>query len=194
MPIPKSAYDLGYHDPEKVLVGYRCITEQFDLSTLPYKVASLRTNGLRQELEGRQAALFCYGMTARLGRKVKFAFNPVQADSVDVYGLIEHEDGPVIFPIQLKEVPPPATTSTATLQQILDKAGRTYVLGDEPILAIHVNNQQRIELGALVLPTNVKEIYLFGAVDETQDSWVLLGDLRKDPNPTRITRFSYPTE
>jgi hypothetical protein len=64
---------LKYHDPGKVLVQFRKIEMIPDLQALPEKVRSLITNKLKFHKQGREAALFCYGLGHLLKSNIHFA-------------------------------------------------------------------------------------------------------------------------
>jgi hypothetical protein len=63
---------LDYLNPNEVLSKLREVQVQVAQSSTPYKLPALRTNKLKPFLEGRQAALFCHGLSVQFGSTVFF--------------------------------------------------------------------------------------------------------------------------
>jgi hypothetical protein len=188
--VPREWLKLTYYRPRRILDGLRRIQQSGLLDGLPYKVASLRTHKLKLQLEGRQAALFCHGVSARLGREVSFAL----FESSDYDIVAKFEDGGItkMVPVQLKELPPFEVNATVELQHILDKVGRSLPDSKDLVVAIHINRDiNDLRPAELRLPDGLGEIWLYGAKDRSQQSWYLIGDLLKAPN--LVSDFSYPS-
>ena len=177
---PTEWLTLSYHDPHQILRGMREIAIAVSRTATPEPVRNLRTNPLKPFREGRQAALFCFGMSQRLGTRVRFALQPREDHESDVIGLIEENGTATFLPIQLKELPPEHLNPSMALQDLLDRIGSRYVGTADLIVAVHVNRTVRIVVSELILPRNVAEIWLFGAEDETQQKWFLIGNLLSD--------------
>ena len=64
---------LQYYHPADVLKNFRKLDHLVAEWSLPDNVRTLRRNDLRGHREGRDAALFCLGMTSVQGRTVFFA-------------------------------------------------------------------------------------------------------------------------
>lgn len=187
---PRDWLKLKYHDPAHVLAGLREIAIALGRTATPNAIKNLRTNTLKPYREGRQAALFCFGISQRLGRTVKFALQEQQDHEADAIGLIELDGKALFLPIQLKEVPPTALNSSVALQDILTKIGQHYGGTHDMIVAVHVNRNTRIVISELAIPKNIAELWLYGATDESQNKWFLIGDLVSDPG--RASEFTHP--
>lgn len=184
----KTWQKLSYLDPKGLLVALRDLSMTHALSELPYNVASLRTNNLNKYREGRQCALFCYGMSQRLGVEIRFAMHEDgDIDSVGTYELAEERH---FVPIQLKEHVPEIVRPEAALQAEIDKL-RKYVDSSDLTVAFHLNRTGQVRLSELDFSrVPVKELWFFGATDESQDNWLLIGNLLSQ-NAT-FFNFSYP--
>jgi hypothetical protein len=169
---------LKYLDSEAILRGLRKIQESNPLHELPYDVASLRRRDLRTYAEGRQAALFCYGMSQIDGTRVSFA--QAEASDYDVVARYVRDDVAHFVPVQLKELVPDRVNPRADLQLELDKIAK-YVDSAELVVAFHLNTTKRIEFSELRMPIGrVGELWFFGATTEDQVNWVLLGNMLRD--------------
>lgn len=122
-------------DTKGFLVELAQLRDRLSLQDMPYNVASLRTNALKPYREGRQCALFCYGMGRLMGREVRFA----QAEDADVDFVGRYEvDGTAHYvPIQMKEVVPAEVRVEVSLQQEIDKLAK-YVDSQDLTVVFHV--------------------------------------------------------
>jgi hypothetical protein len=183
---------LGYLDPSKILVGMREAFEHVppeEAATLPYEFRSLRRRDVRFFQQGRQAALFCAGLSAFLKTQVMFAM--VEDDDYDCVARFMMGDVLTFAPVQLKELPPPRVNPRADLQKQLNKIGRKYAdAEDDLIVAIHLNDSRRFEFDKLTYPTSIASLWFYGAADLSQDRWVLIGDMRRED--WDVTQFAYP--
>nr|WP_315402397.1 hypothetical protein [uncultured Duganella sp.] len=189
-PAPREWLKLKYHDPAYILAGLRRIALQVGASNTEEGVKNLRTNGLKTIREGRQAALFCYGLSQRTGRKIQFALQEPENDAADAIGLMDINGEAFFLPIQLKELPPTHLNPHVSLQDILNKLGSKRSGARGTIVAIHVNRVMHLEISKLTIPTGIAELWLYGAADETQDRWFLIGDLLSDPG--LASEFAHP--
>lgn len=187
---PREWLKLSYQDPAHILAALRNLAIKVSGTATSDKVGNLRTHALKTVREGRQAALFCYGLSQRLGRQVKFALQKPEDDAADAIGLIDVDGQAMLLPIQLKELPPAHLNPRIALQDILTKLGSKRSGAKETIVAIHVNRTVRVVISGLSIPAGIAELWLFGATDETQDRWFLIGDLLKDPG--LATEFTHP--
>jgi hypothetical protein len=188
--IPREWLKLTYYRPRLILDGLRRIQRSGLLSDLPYRVAALRTHKLKPYLEGRQAALFCHGISTRIGREVSFTL----FESADYDIVAKFEEGGVtrMVPVQLKELPPSTVNPTIELQDILDKLGEKLPDSKNLVVAIHINRAvQGLRPAEFRIPTGLGEIWLYGAKDDTQQDWFLIGDMLKDAN--LVSEFQYPS-
>ena len=73
-------------------------------SDLPEAVRTLRTNSLREWKEAREAALFCVGMSERMGTPIRLAKS--ENHDYDFVATWLKDDTRHFAPVQLKEVVP----------------------------------------------------------------------------------------
>jgi hypothetical protein len=179
---------LEYHDSRKVLLRLRDLQERVVVSELPDKVKNLRKRELKKYLEGRQAALFCYGIgNAVLNTDVFHAL--YESSDYDCVALWERDGEQVFMPIQLKELVPESLKSTATLANELERLAK-YVAPEDLVVALHVNRKGKLEFAKIQMPRlNVAEVWLYGAISPDQGRWFLYGNLLKEPE---YYEFDYP--
>ncbi|MES2324099.1 MAG: hypothetical protein V4633_17715 [Pseudomonadota bacterium] len=187
---PRDWLSLEYHDPVHILRGLREIAIDIGRTSTPEAIRNLRTNSLKPYREGRQAALFCYGLSQRLGTRVRFALQGRQDHETDAIGFYAIDGKAFFLPIQIKELPPAGINPLIALQDVLSKVGTHYAGTTDMIVAIHVNRDVRIVISELKIPENIAELWLFGATDESQNTWFLIGDLISQPGLS--TEFSHP--
>lgn len=185
---PREWLKYSYLDPKKILIGLRNIEQDYPLSELRYEAASLRTRELRPFGEGRQAALFCYGMGIALGVEVYFA--QVERQDYDIVAHFVADNESHFVPIQLKEWVPDFLPNAGTLQDEVAKLSK-YADSTDLVVAFHLNRTTRLELDHLVVPTTVAELWFFGAMDPKQKRWHLIGNLLSPQY--RAYEFEYPT-
>ena len=185
---PREWANYEYKDAKAILLGLRKIQRSLPLAGLDYKIASLRTRQLRPYLEGRQAALFCYGMGQVLGTGVSFA--QVEAEDHDIVTRRMVGNEYIYTPVQLEEWVPNCIREQSSLQEELDKL-KKYVDAQELVVAFHMNRDARVTLQSLRLPVgSIRELWLFGAANPDQSTWHLLGNLLSPD--ARAHEFSYP--
>ncbi|MBL0085146.1 MAG: hypothetical protein IPP44_00270 [Ideonella sp.] len=141
--LPREWTHYEYKDARSVLVGLRDIQRTLPLDELEYKVASLRSRELRPYLEGRQAALFCYGMGQALGTEVSFA--QVEREDYDIVTRRLVGDELVYTPVQLKEWVPVRVNEQSSLQHEIDKLQK-YVDSGSLVVAFCLNREARVDL------------------------------------------------
>lgn len=180
-----AAKKLDFWDPEPYLVKLREIEYDVAASNTPERIKSLRTNGLKEWREARDAALFCYGMSQRIGQTVYFARSESQDyDFVATWmvGSVQH-----LAPVQLKEVVPAHINPKTSLNQVLASLTK-YVDSSELTVAVRIN--QRLEPNTIVLPqANIAALWIFGAVTPDQSEWALWGNFLEQP---AANTFRYP--
>ncbi len=186
--LPREWTRYEYKDARKVLVGLRQLQQSLPLAEMDYKVASLRTRQLRPYLEGRQAALFCYGIGQILGTDVSFA--QVEREDYDIVTRRVVGDELVYTAVQLKEWVPNRVREDSSLQDELDKLHK-YVDAKELVVAFCLNRGARIEPRELRFPVGaIGELWFFGAASPDQNNWHLLGNLLS--SDARAHEFAYP--
>jgi hypothetical protein len=117
---------LKYKEPAPFLVRLRALEPQVAASDLSANAKALRTNSLKEYRELREAALFCHGMSKRLGRPVLLA----KGESQDYDFVARCDDGSSysFVPVQLKEVVPADLNPNGTLSEVLQGLASKYVL------------------------------------------------------------------
>lgn len=180
--------NLEYHDSRKVLLELRELQEKVVESDLPDNVKNLRTRGSQNYSEGRQAALFCYGIgSAVLNTKVYHARSEVS--DYDCVALWEKESIQSYTPIQLKELVPESLNSKAILNVELEKL-KKYVSSEDLVIALYVNRAYRLVFSEIQVPDlRVAGVWLYGGLSADQNRWFLYGNILKDP---QYYEFSYP--
>ncbi len=144
---------------------------------------------MREYREGRQAALFCYGVGRAIGVEVGFAL--FEKEDYDIVARFRLGDTEHFVPVQLKELVPAKLNDKADLQGELDKLSRKYLTSADLVVAIHVNRDiTDLHPAELRLPRGLAQIWLYGACDRNQERWLIIGDLLKDAN--RVYEFHYP--
>lgn len=186
--VPREWLQYQYLDPERILVGLRDIAINFQLHELRYHARTLRTRQLRKYGEGRQAALFCYGMSRRLGTKVSFA--QVERDDYDIIATYEMDGDAHFAPVQLKEWAPEELPSPQPLQVELDKLQK-YADASDLVVAFHLNRRANVVLSELRLPQAIGGLWFLGCSEPSQNHWTLIGDLLGEP---MANDFTYPED
>ena len=138
------------------------------------EIANLRRRDLRQYLQWRQAALFCYLVQVTTG-KASLAYTLVEDEDYDALACWVDGDTKHYAPIQLKEIGPESRNPSASVEAELTKLAK-YATSQETLVAVHVNRAGRLEFSSLKPPkARVREVWLFGALSEDQRSWFLYG-------------------
>lgn len=178
---------LNFIDPKPLLVNLRKFEFELSVSDTDTRIRNLRTNKLKPERELREAAIFCYLASQRLGTDVRFAQGENQDYDFVAAWSSQHQKH--FTPVQIKELPPETTAPNACLQKIIAGLDQ-YVCSSELVIAIHLNRAISFDPAALILPSlNVAEIWVFGAISPDQNKWMLCGDLLHSPT---ITYHDYP--
>lgn len=185
--VPREWHQYEYLDPEGILIGLREISRTLPLHELEYRVRTLRSRSLRRYGEGRQAALFCYGMGIRLGVKVRFAH--VERQDYDIIAKYEMDGVMNFAPVQLKEWVPDILPSPQPLQAELDKLGKCTDSSDL-IVVFHLNRRANVVLSTLTYPRTIGGLWFLGCVEPSQNHWTLIGDILKEPGVA--SDFTYP--
>jgi len=175
-------------DPSRILRGLRAIELGIAGQPMDPKVRALRTRPLRKFNEGRQAALFCHGISGLLGTTLYFA--PLEAEAHDCVTMHVVGDTETYTPLQLKELVPTAMNPDTTLEGIFEDL-RKYANATDTVVAVYINRRGTTDLNAIKVPRlSLGELWLFWAASEDLSRWQLYGDLLKDAT---VHDFSYPT-
>lgn len=179
-----------YGDPRGFLVGLRNLEESLGESV--DKIGRLRTNALKQEREMRDAALFCIGMSERLGLPIRFA--PVEDEDFDFVATCSIEQTLCFCPIQLKEVPPEDLNPTSSIDDVLNSLPK-YSNARDLTIAIRLNRAIRFDsaLVAVAEDLAIGGLWVFGCISPDQSRWALWGDFMANGTDPLGTVFDYPT-
>ncbi|MBN2654198.1 MAG: hypothetical protein JXR79_03675 [Nitrospirae bacterium] len=177
-----------YYDFEEILKEYRKLEDLAGYSDLDDTAKTLRRNKQKLYREGREAALFSYGLSqAVVGEKIYFA-NCEDVD-YDFVTYFKRDDVLHYTPVQLKEVVSEKLNSKSNLNETISKLAK-YSSSSNLVVAIHLNKEIRLEFNAIeVQKLNIAQLWIFGALDETQDSWFIYGDMLSNPE---YYQFNYP--
>ena len=176
----------AYRDPVAVLRELRRIELQIVDADLSPQVRNLRTNDLKSVREFRHAALFCHGMSSRIGHKV--LFSPVESSDYDFVATWQVADVRHFAPVQIKELVPAHLNVSATVQALVD--GLSKYSGDSWVVAIFLNREGRFSLEDLRLPAlRIAELWFVFSTTPNQQIWQLVGDALSAPE---ASSFSYP--
>ena len=184
----RSAAGLDFVSPTRYLIALRDFEIELALSDTPPKIKALRTNSLKPAREQRQAALFCYGMSKRLGQEVFFAAQEDQDYDFVAKWVIGEE---IHFAqVQLKEVVPEKNNPQASIEEIIAKLAK-YTDSEGLTVAIHLNHQGRFEPSLLKVPElKIGSLWVFGSAVPDQSRWNIWGNFTED-DPYG-SQFSYP--
>ena len=183
---PKAFAALEYRDPATVLRELRQIERQLVGANLSPQVRNLRTNDLKPIREFRQAALFCHGMSSRIGHQV--LFSPVEASDYDFVATWRIADVQHFAPVQLKELVPEHLNGDATVQALVD--GLSKYSGDDLVVVIFLNRRGRFSLESVVFPNlHIAELWFVFSTTPDQQIWQLVGDALREPE---ASSFGYP--
>ncbi len=188
MAVPRRWATLQYFDSREVLTKLRAIEMQIADVPMKDRVRQLRTGNLRPYNERRQAALFCYGMSCRIGIPVAYA--PVEEEDYDCVARWQDGDTLRFARIQTKELVPEELNAKTSLETEIRKLSK-YVDSEELTVALYLNRVGRFDLAGLNVPRlRIGELWLYGATTPDQSQWMLYGDVLSDP---RAYAFTYPT-
>ena len=180
-----NAKKLELHDPSPFLARLRELEPQVARSHLPQSARSLRTNPLKEWKQIREAAIFCVGMSARIGHKVYLA----KDESLD-YDFIASwlaDDTWHFAPVQLKEVVPAEVNPSSSLQATIDALPEKYVDPVDLTVAIYLNRAIRFEPTEIrIPPVRVGSLWVFGALSADKSQWGLWGDFLVKPEGSRF--------
>jgi len=185
-----SKYEYG--DPYGLLRKLRELEGSPELQVMPENVRRLRTNGLKAEREMRDAALFCVGMSERLGLPIRFA--PVEESDFDFVAACYADEIWHFLPVQLKECVPEDRNANGSVDSILAATLRKYSDLSEITVALRFNRETRFEPEKLVLPDGIElgGLWVFGCVSADKSKWAIWGDFAaRESAPVGIV-FDYP--
>ena len=178
---------LKYHEPAQILRGLRTLEIELTSVEMDERVRRLRTPGLKQYREWRDAALFLYGLGLEQGRDIQYA--TLEEEDYDFVARWPDSATFHFCPVQLKELPPGDLNSKANLEQII--AGSTKdPRPTSTVLAVRLNKAGSIDLdGVRISSVPWRQIWFFWASAPNSSRWTVYGDALS--NPGRFS-FDYP--
>lgn len=182
-----AASKLKFRDPLPFLKTLRSIEPAVAASDLPEKAKSLRTHSLKEWKELREAALFCYGMSQRIGQTVYLARGESHDYDFVASWIVGNERH--LAPVQLKEVVPQSLNPSASLSRVLQSLTK-YVDSEQLTVAIHLNQQGHFDPSSLAVPRlGIAALWIFASISDDGSEWGLWGNFLEAPEGLR---FGYP--
>jgi len=179
---------LIFHDPAHVLREFRKLELSLPPGVDPI-VAQLRTPGLKEHREGREAALFTYGMSLASGKDIRFAHT--EAEDYDFVTCWKDGDTANFTPVQLKELVSAERNPSASLPDLLASLALKYPTPSSTVLAVYLNRGAKVdELMAVRVPSmGFAEVWYFCCVSPDAERWAIFGDAK-----TQLKQlvFDYP--
>ena len=186
----RAAQKLTFKDPRSFLINLRKFERELAESATSGKIKHLRTNGLRQAREQRQAALFCEGMSQRIGQTVYFAAYEDQDFDFVASWIVKNKQH--LAQVQLKEVVPRSLNADAELASVVQGLEK-YTSSPELTVAIRLNQFGSFEPTDLNLQhLRVTSVWIFAAAAPDQSLWNLWGNFTEE-KPFG-TQYAYPAE
>ena len=184
---------LEYGDPHRFLIELRKIEATLSDVSMPENVRRLRTNGLKQQREMRDAALLCVGISKRFGYQIRFA--PTEDEDFDFVATWSTSDTRHICRVQLKEVAPEDLNPKSSIDDVLDSLAK-YADPRDLTVAIRLNRTARFEPTSFAVPTNLAPggLWVYGCVSKDHSKWAVWGDFVPANGGAFETVFEYPTE
>lgn len=178
--LPREWTTLEYRSARDYLVNVAPLRAALAASDTDERIASLRTNKLKQVRELWEACLFAHGVgSCVLGTEVYIAL--VENQDYDCVAQYIIGDTQHYVPIQMKELVPEHVDPGGSLQAAIDKLQK-YTDSGDLVVAFHLNRQFQFELDKLSLPKlNIAELWLFGSISPDTSELMLWGNLLKDP-------------
>lgn len=183
---------LTFVDPVDILVEYRRL--ELQIASLPpervklsRRQRRLRTNDLKREREGRDAALFAHGMAALKGTKIFVALT--ESQDYDFVSMCVVDEVQHFVPVQLKELAPEDLAKRRDLSGLL--SGLHLIAPTDTVLAVRLNRTVHVNFQDLKIPRlPYAELWFFWCGNPTQSKWSLYGDALGTPT---LSTFEYPT-
>lgn len=176
-----------FRDPAHFLIELRALELEVASSSLDARTKQLRTNGLKEWREAREAALFCHGMAQRIGQPIYMSRSESQDhDFVASWGVSNEQ---YFTPVQLKEVVPESLNPNSSLEKVIQSLTK-YVDSEDLTVAIHLNRQAHFDPKNLTIPQlRIAALWVFGSISPDQSKWGLWGNFLEQPEGTL---FTYP--
>ena len=166
---------LKYMNPTKLLLGMDKMFDDSGIKKYKHATDILLDRRVRDIAEDRRCAIFCHGAGQALGTEILFA--PYESADYDYVGAYKHNGSVLTFPIQLKQLVPDRLNASTSLQREISKLSK-YTDAQDLVVAIHVNRKVHIKPQELdTSGLKVKEIWLYGHLQDDTNTWLLLGNL-----------------
>jgi hypothetical protein len=179
---------LAYHDPRTVLLRLRALEHELANVQMEQRVRHLRTSALKIYREGRDAALFLYGLG--LQKDTQFRYALVERSDYDFVAAWQEGSESRFCPVQLKELVPADRNENASLPALLSNiCGSSRP--SSTVLAVRLNRREYFELDKAQLPPiPFRELWFFWCRSPDAARWGLFGDALSNP---AYYAFDYPT-
>ena len=173
------------------MINLRIIEAGMPPTGIDDRVRRLRTNSLKEWREGRDAALFAYGLETQV-MGVPIFVAKTEAMDFDFLSTWFKDGAQHFCPVQIKELPPADLNAKVTIDDIYDKLER-YSGPDNLTVAIRLSRTGRFtfEPRPRQRKLNISGLWFFGCCSPDQSRWFLRGDIL---HPTEAHyEFAYPT-
>jgi len=182
---------LEYGDPFGFLIKLRELEIHVASSDTDVRIRNLRSNNLKPVREMREAALFCVGMSERIGCKVLFA--PVEQQDFDFVATFVVAECQHFVPVQIKEIVPTHLNNTTSPQHVINGLTK-YADSKDLCIAVHLNRVGHFDPEEICVPDNlfIGELWIFGSINEDQTEWGIWGDFIDLNENVNGTKFIYP--
>ncbi len=179
---------LVYGDLKGYLIALKRLEPQIASSGLDRKIRTLRTNKLKEWRELREAALFAYLMSERLGTPIRIAKG--ENSDYDFVASWRSGDATHFAPVQLKEVVPEYVNPAATIEGVIASLTKYTSSGDLTV-AIHLNKRTEFDIREIHAPRlAISSLWMFGSISADRSRRGLWGDLLDQPTGSE---HAYPT-
>lgn len=166
---------LKYINSTKLLLGMDKIFDASGLKKHRHASDILLDRRIRDIAEDRRCAIFCHGAGQALGTEI--LFSPYEHADYDYVGAFKHNGRIHTFPIQLKQLVPDRLNPITSLQREISKLVK-YADAENLVVAFHINRKihmipQELDVSNL----KVKELWLYGCLQDQANCWLLFGNL-----------------
>ncbi len=175
---------LVFKDPAKTLPRYRAVQETVSISNVNTKLGNLRTNSLKPEKEAWHLALFSYLISNALN--IQVFYSEVESSDYDGVCMWVNDETQNFAPIHLKELVPSDLNPSSSVQKIVSGL-KKYKDSKDLIVAVKLTRNFTLKIEDLDLTgINIKQLWLFGAIDPAQSGWMLYCDILEAPKLYRV--------
>lgn len=184
---------LEYGDPYGFLTELRKLENVVATSSTPERIKTLRTQALKTSREMRDAAIFCVGMSERMGVDIRFA--PIEDQDFDfVATWLRDGEGRKYCPVQIKETVPENLNPNANINEVIDSLVK-YGDSTELVVSIKLNRREYFDPKSVKIPAGLQigGLWVFGSIAEDQSEFGLWGDFLSETDAPWGSRFSYPS-